>query len=207
MAIGSVDASTLSSRLYADRTDSAQTQNVSAADKAKEAAQTESAAQTGGSDVSHDEFIKSADKPEASAGTYRYEMDENGKQVITFDRPDSSSKSEAVEEENNQEKDDTQSKEAEGSAAQSGKPAKSGGPQKSGGSQGETKCTVNTDKVDAEIKKLKEEKKQIEQKLKNLQGNEEKRKELETRLNEINTELSIKDSDAYRKQNASTTYG
>ncbi len=206
MVIDSVNANTTSSKLYADRTENTQGQAVSSADKTKEIAQTESIVQAGTSDVSHDEFIKSGDKPEASAGTYRYETDENGKQKIVFDSPDQSLKSEAAEADESQENNDAQPTEAEGSAVQSEKPAKSDRPQKSGGSNGELKCTVNTDKVDAEIKKLKEEKKQIEQKLKNFNGSEEKRKELETRLTEINTELSVKDSDAYRKQNASTTF-
>ena len=206
MVIGSVDANTLASKLYADRADSAQGQSVNAADKTKEAAQTESAVQASASDVSHDEFIKSSDKPEASAGIYRYEMDENGKQVIVFDSPDKTQNSEVAEADEGQKNDDVQPTEAESPDTQSAKPAKPDGPKKSGGSNGGTKCTVNTDKVDAEIKKLKEEKKQIEQKLKNFHGSEEKRKELETRLSEIDTEISIKDSDSYRKQNASTTY-
>jgi len=63
------------------------------------------------------------------------------------------------------------------------------------------KCTTDTDAVDREIEKLKEEKKQIEQQIKS-EKDENKVKELEKRLAQIEIELSQKDNDAYRRQNA-----
>lgn len=63
-------------------------------------------------------------------------------------------------------------------------------------------CTTNTDNVDREIEMLKEEKKQIEQQLKAAVGDKEKVKELEKKLAQIEGELSQKDNDTYRRQNA-----
>lgn len=63
----------------------------------------------------------------------------------------------------------------------------------------------NMDKVKKEIKKLKEEKKQLEQQLKMAAGNEQRTKELETRLAQVEAELSVKDTDEYKKQHAEYT--
>ncbi|MBD5394007.1 MAG: hypothetical protein HDR71_07000 [Lachnospiraceae bacterium] len=64
------------------------------------------------------------------------------------------------------------------------------------------KCTTNTDKVDREIRKLKEQKQQLEQKINAAAGDEEKVKELEKKLSQVEGELSQKDNDTYRRQNA-----
>ena len=64
------------------------------------------------------------------------------------------------------------------------------------------KCTTNTDNVDREIEKLKEEKKQLEQQIKAAAGDKEKVKVLEKKLAQIEGELSQKDNDTYRRQNA-----
>lgn len=64
------------------------------------------------------------------------------------------------------------------------------------------KCTANTDKVDREIKKLKEKQKQLEQQIKSASGDEKKVKELEQKLEQVKSELSQKDNDTYRRQNA-----
>ena len=61
-------------------------------------------------------------------------------------------------------------------------------------------CTANTDEVDREIEKLKEQKRQLEQQIKNASGDEEKVKELEKKLSQIERELSRKDNDTYRRQ-------
>lgn len=66
------------------------------------------------------------------------------------------------------------------------------------------KCTTNTDKVDREIEKLKEEKKQLEQQIKAAAGEEEKVKEWKKKLAQIEMELSWKDNDTYRRQNSVT---
>lgn len=64
------------------------------------------------------------------------------------------------------------------------------------------KCTTNTDIVDREIEKLKEEKKQLEQQIKAAAGDKEKVKVLEKKLAQIERQLSQKDNDTYRRQNA-----
>ena len=64
------------------------------------------------------------------------------------------------------------------------------------------KCTTNTDNVDREIEKLKEEKKQLEQQIKAAAGDKEKVKVLEKKLAQIEGELSHKDNDTYRRKNA-----
>ena len=64
------------------------------------------------------------------------------------------------------------------------------------------KCTTNTDNVDREIEKLKEEKKQLEQQIKAAVGDKEKVKVLEKKLAQIEGELSQKDNDTYRRKNA-----
>ena len=64
------------------------------------------------------------------------------------------------------------------------------------------KCTTNTDNVDREIEKLKEEKKQLEQQIKAAAGDKEKVKVLEKKLAQIEGKLSQKDNDTYRRKNA-----
>ena len=69
----------------------------------------------------------------------------------------------------------------------------------------EEKCVGNTDKVDREIEKLKEKKKQLEQEIMSASGDEQKIQELERKLAQVESELSQKDNDTYRKQNSSFT--
>ncbi len=66
---------------------------------------------------------------------------------------------------------------------------------------GVKKCIANTNRVDKEIQKLKEKKKQIKNELhSNIPI--ERRKELEQRLRRITQELQQKDNDFYRQQHA-----
>ena len=62
-------------------------------------------------------------------------------------------------------------------------------------------CTTNTDAVDSEIEKLKEEKRQLEQQIQS-ETDENKMKEWEKKLSQVEAELSQKNNDTYRKQNA-----
>ncbi len=62
-------------------------------------------------------------------------------------------------------------------------------------------CTGNTDKVDAEIKQLKEKQKQLEQKLMSA-DDEKKKKRLEQQLAAVESELIQKDNDSYRRSHA-----
>lgn len=63
-------------------------------------------------------------------------------------------------------------------------------------------CTVNTDKVDREIEKLKEKKEQLLKQLQSASGDEEKMKELKRQLSGVENELNQKNNDTYRRQNA-----
>lgn len=61
-------------------------------------------------------------------------------------------------------------------------------------------CTCNTDKVDREIKRLKEKQEQLEQRLRSAEG--EAARQLEKQLESVSAELLQKDNDAYRRQQA-----
>ena len=61
--------------------------------------------------------------------------------------------------------------------------------------------TVDTDQVDREIERLKQKKQALEQQLCTAQ-NEQQREALERELQMIESALSFKDNDTYRKQNA-----
>ena len=60
-------------------------------------------------------------------------------------------------------------------------------------------CTGNTDQVDREIEKLKKEREQLERQI-NSETDEEKKKNLELKLSQVENELRQKDNDTYRRQ-------
>ena len=62
-------------------------------------------------------------------------------------------------------------------------------------------CTTNTDAVDREIEKLKEQKRQLEQQIQ-AETDEKKVKALEKKLAQVEAELNQKNNDTYRRQNA-----
>lgn len=129
--------------------------------------------------VPHDEYIsseKSGDKP---SGLYRVGQDENGKRKVFYEEPKKSDNADGNERPK----------------------VKSDNPEK----PEEKKCTGNTDKVDREIRELKEKKKQLEQQIKEASGDEKKVKELENKLAQVESELSQKDNDTYRRQHSTFT--
>ncbi|WP_051280861.1 hypothetical protein [Anaerovorax odorimutans] len=149
----------------------------------------------------HDEYIKSNDQPEEFPGIYRLENDGNGQKIV-FDRPEPLSKTQQTDAVEKQEQNNVPSEAAMDKAKDSQKEGKGKGPEKSDNKKEVWNTTINTDKVDAEIKKLKEQKQQIEQQLKGAADNEDKHKELEQCLSKIESELRTKDNDTYRKQHA-----
>lgn len=191
MLIGSVDNTISHQNPYANKAENRQT-----ADKTDTASKVESSRLSGALNEPHDEYIPNGDKPEKSPGIYRLEKDETGKQKIVFDRPNSAEKKEQHGELPEVASD--QNKDGE-------EPEKEDGPEKSGDKKKGIWVTANTDKVDAEIKKLKEEKQQLEQQLKRVHDDEDKRKDLEKRLSQVEAELREKDNDAYRKQHLTIT--
>lgn len=124
-----------------------------------------------------DEYIP-GEEP-VSAGLYRQGTDENGNPKIIFDAPDEGEK-----------------------AADKGEKA-ADAPEK----EEAQKCTVNTDKVDAEIKKLKKEKASIEKQLAKAGNDPIQQRKLYRELQQIEGELKMKDNDSYRKQHAEYTQG
>ncbi len=145
-------------------------------DKAKEAGKEQGAANKSESiPVPKDEYISSWKSGSRPVGLYHMGQDENGNPKVLYDDPKKS-----------------------GAAAGKGQP-KAG---KDSTENDEEECTINTDKADREIKKLKEQKQQLEQQIKAAFDDEEKVKELEKKLSQIESELSQKDNDTYRRQNA-----
>ena len=124
--------------------------------------------------VLKDEYISSEQSGSRPSGLYHMGKDENGNPKVLYDDLKKASGADKKE----------QSK----AGTDSSKDAE--------------KCTTNTDRVDREIKKLKEQKRQLEQQIKATSGDEEKIQELEKKLSQIESELSQKDNDTYRRQNA-----
>lgn len=125
--------------------------------------------------VPKDEYICSEQSGSRPSGLYRMGQDENGNPKVLYDDPKKA-----------------------GGADKNGQPKVGADSPK----EDAEKCTTNTDKVDREIEKLKEQKQQLEQQIKAASGDEEKVKELEKKLSQIEGELSQKDNDTYRRQNA-----
>ncbi len=113
--------------------------------------------------VPKDEYVSSEQSGRRPSGLYYMGKAENGNPKVMYDDP----------------------KKADGAD-------KKGQPKVGADSPEEDaeKCTVNTDKVDREIQKLKEQKQQLEQQIKAASGDEEKVKELEKKLSRVEGELN-----------------
>lgn len=103
-------------------------------------------------------------------GLYKLSEDEDGNPIIDFDK-------------------------AEDGRNSSPEKSKNDDPEKKTES-----CTCNTDKVDREIKRLKEKQEQLEQRLRSAEG--EAARQLEKQLESVSAELALKDNDTYRRQQA-----
>lgn len=128
-----------------------------------------------------DEYISSEASDRKPTGLYRLGQDENGNPKVLYDDPNKTVR-EATEKESAAKKPVDADKDEDPRAA------------------GE-KCVSSTDKVDQEIRKLKEQKRQLQQQIKSAAGDEEKVRQLQTELAQVENELSQKDNDTYRKQN------
>lgn len=69
----------------------------------------------------------------------------------------------------------------------------------------EEECTVNTDKVDAEIERLKKKKKNLEAQIRQAADDPEKAEKLKREKASVEAELMTKDNDNYRKQHSTYT--
>ena len=154
------------------------------AEKAKEAEKAVEEKNSGRLSEPKDEYISSEKSGQKPTGLYRVGQDENGNRKIFFDDPEADY--------------------ADGKDDRSGEGEDGKGPKVSGDNQGKPaeKCVTNTDKVDREIKKLKEKKQQLEQQIQSVSEDEKKIRELEKKLAQVENELSQKDNDTYRRQNA-----
>lgn len=65
------------------------------------------------------------------------------------------------------------------------------------------KCTMNTDKVDEEIRQLKKRKEDLSKELQHAADDPKKREKLQRELSQVEQELRVKDTDSYRRQHAS----
>ncbi len=140
------------------------------------------------------EYISSEKSGAKPAGLYRIGQDENGNRKIFFDDPNKAGNADGRE----RSKIDWDGPDGHGGSRQpkadgdnAGKPAE--------------KCITNTDKVDREIRRLKEKKQQLEQQIRAASGDKRKVRELERKLAQAESELSRKDNDTYRRQNASVS--
>lgn len=148
-------------------------------EKAKEVGKAQGAeTKSEGIPVPKDEYISSEQSGSRPSGLYHMGKDENGNPKVLYDDP----KKDSDANKRGQPKVGTDSPEED---------AKN--------------CTTNTDKVDREIEKLKEQKRQLKQQIKSASGEEEETRELEKKLAQVESELSQKDNDAYRRQHAMIT--
>lgn len=185
---------------YAERVK--EKQAAERAEKAKEAEKAAEEKKSGRLSEPQDEYISSEKSGKKPTGLYRVGQDENGNRKIFFDDP--------------------RADHADGKDDRSGEGEDGKGPKVSGDNQGKPaeKCVTNTDKVDREIKRLKEKKQQLEQQIQSASGDEapfghpsmpsgnnkeNKIRELEKKLAQVENELSQKDNDTYRRQNASVS--
>jgi hypothetical protein len=161
------------------------------AERAEKVKQADNATDVKGADKlsePQDEYISSEKSGKKPNGLYRIGQDENGNRKIFFDDPNKSGRADGKKE---PEVDEDRSKEAA-----DGKEPKVGG-----NNQGKPeKCVGNNDKVEQEIRKLKEKKQQLEQQMQSASGDEKKIQELEKKLRQVEQELSQKDNDSYRRQ-------
>ena len=152
------------------------------AEKAKEAAEEKG---SGKLSEPQDVYISSEKSGKEPVGLDRIGQDENGGRKIFFDDPDKADRADGKEEPK-AEKADGKKPKVDGDSQ--GKPAEV--------------CIGNTDKVDREIEKLKEKKRELEQQIRSASGDERKIRELEKKLAQVEQELSQKDNDTYRKQHS-----
>lgn len=159
-------------------------------DKAKEVGKEQGAEYKSESiPVPKDEYISSMQSGGRPVGLYHMGKDENGNPKLLYDDPKKADGADKNEEQggrlNSPEKDkeDKQPK------------------VRPGGQKDDTEETTgNTDAVDREIEKLKKQKQQLEQQIRKAAGDEEKTRELEKKLEQVERALSQKDNDAYRRQ-------
>ena len=149
-------------------------------------------------DKTRDLYIKGADQTKNSAGVYKIERGENGELNVLIDgnKKDAAQKMEEAPREDQQEqlKQQEQQKQEEKRAENQSDDKK------------KLKTTMNTVRVDIEIKKLKKEKQSIQRQLESVCADEATKQRLQKKLSDVEEELKIKDTDSYREKHASVSY-
>lgn len=173
---GSTYKTDYADRLQTEREKAAKAENSQNGEKTAGAGSAQKEAQASNrKPAPHDEYISSEKSGEKPNGLYHVGQDENGNKKVFFNDP----------------KKDSGDKSPKVNA--------------DAPDDGEEKCVGNTDKVDREIRELKQKKQQLEQQLQSADGDEKKTKELENKLAQVEQELARKDTDTYRKQNSTFT--
>lgn len=134
--------------------------------------------------VPEDKYIRSEDDVKAS-GLYYLGKDKNGSPKIFFNKWEKTDNAKYPD-----------SREEAGAAPEIAK-------KKEKTEDKEEILTGNTNKPDQEIKKLKNKKKQLKQKISQASGDEKKLKELKQQLAQVESQLVLKDNDTYRKDQSS----
>jgi len=177
-------------------------QALERAEKAKEAKQALNGGKVSGkAQEPQDEYIsreKSGAKP---TGLYWLGEDENGNRKIFYDDPKKSKSAETKDGDGSRKIFFDDPKKSDRSDGKEASKAKEGQPEKD-----VKKGSVDTSKVDQEIKRLREKKQQLEQQIRSASGDSEKIRGLEKKLAQVENELRQKDNDAYKKRNASVSW-
>ncbi len=134
----------------------------------------------------YDEYVPEDEENNQSIGLYEIIHDEDGLK-IRYDNPEKL-------------KDDTDPV-GDGSKADA---SKAEAPRKSKPEKKAESCTTDTDKVDREIKKIKEDAKKLKQQIRSS-SDPQKAEELKKQLSKVENELRQKDNDTYRRQHASVS--
>ena len=142
-----------------------------------------------------DEYVP--EEPQEPSGRYWMGRDETGQPKIYFD--DRSPALEAPK----QPGDTPDAKNADADPSEATEPNSAGGGAK-GTEKKEELCACNTDKVDGEIENLKKKQQELTQRL-NTETDEAKIQDLERQLAQVEQELKQKDGDTYRRQNSTFT--
>lgn len=153
-----------------------------------------------------DEYVH--EPPVTPIGLYRLEQGENGKPKIVFDDPEKTNgipktegghmSMDAANAKDGQKPGDAEN--ATDGSQPKNSPKSENASKSEDASKSEETCIGNTDKVDREIKHLKEEKKRLEQQIRAASGDEGKIEKLKQKLEQVEQELARKDTETYRRQ-------
>lgn len=162
-------------------------------------------------DDAKDSYLRGGFSPSKATGVYSLGKDEDGNPKILFKKPDAPTRA-PLSDENGAKRSDETEKETSPAKPSDEEDQRDVAPdekeedEKSKKASDDKKTvrigTVDTGKVDAEIQKLKQEKQRIAQALRQAAGDGQGQEALQKRLEAVDSELRVKDTDAYRKQNA-----